>query len=242
MEVTKRERERGICRLIQGDCLELMKDIPDKSIDLILTDIPFNISKSNNFKTMKDRRGRNGIDFGEWDKQFNELDLSVLPSKLKPNGSLVIFHSFEQFSILKELFENDLDLKDRLIWEKSNPMPRNRDRRYINNIEMASWYVKKKSKWVFNRQSEKYDGCVFKYPSESGGGFKRYHPCQKNLDMICELIKRHSNPNDLILDPFMGSGSTGVAALNTGRNFIGIELDENYFNIAKRRIEGAKHE
>lgn len=237
-----RERERGLCRLIQGDCLEVMKKIPDEAIDLILTDIPFNISKSNNFKTMKDRQGRNGIDFGEWDKQFNELDLSILPYKLKPNGSLVVFHAFEQFYLLKCLFEQDLELKDRLIWEKSNPMPRNRDRRYINNIEMASWYVKKKSKWVFNRQSEKYDTCVLKYPSESGGGYKRFHPCQKNLEMISELIKRHSNPNDLVFDPFMGSGTTGVAALNTGRNFIGIELDENYFKIAKERIEGAKHE
>lgn len=240
MEVTK--RERGICRLIQGDCLEVMKKIPDEAIDLILTDIPFNISKANNFKTMKDRQGRNGIDFGEWDKQFNEFHLSVLPSKLKPNGSLVVFHAFEQFYLLKCLFEQDLELKDRLIWEKSNPMPRNRDRRYINNIEMASWYVKKKSKWVFNRQSEKYDTCVLKYPSESGGGYKRFHPCQKNLEMISELVKRHSNPNDLVLDPFMGSGTTGVATLNTGRNFIGIELDENYFKIAKERIEGVKHE
>ena len=242
---TERERESRVYRLIQGDCLEVMKRIPDGVIDLILTDIPFNISQTNNFKTMKDRQGRNGIDFGEWDKDFNVSSLLCLIPKLKSNGSLVLFHAFEQFSLLKCLFEQDLELKDRLIWEKSNPMPRNRDRRYINNIEMASWFVKKKGKWTFNRQNEKYDTCVLKYPSESGGGYKRFHPCQKNLEMISELVKRHSNPNDLILDPFMGSGTTGVAALQNNRNFIGIELDENYFKIAQQRInnvlEGIHH-
>jgi DNA modification methylase len=170
----ERERESRVCRLIQGDCLEVLKKIPDNSIDLILTDIPFNISKPNNLKTMKDRKGRNGIDFGEWDKGFNEETLLALPRLLKTNGSLVIFHAFEQYSILLKLFDDYLELKDRLIWEKSNPMPRNRDRRYINNIEMFSWYVNKKAKWTFNRQNEKYDGCIFRYPSESGGGFKRY--------------------------------------------------------------------
>jgi DNA modification methylase len=81
--------------------------------------------------------------------------------------------------------------------------------------------------------------------TKSGGGFKRYHPCQKNLQLIIELIKRHSNTDDLILDPFMGSGTTGVAALQNNRNFIGIELDENYFKIAQQRInnvlEGIHH-
>lgn len=136
---------------------------------------------------MKDRTGRNGIDFGEWDKGFDITSLSMLPSKLTPNGSLLIFHSFEQFSDLQNIFSSDLVFKDKLIWEKTNPMPRNRDRRYVNNIEMFSWYVKKNAKWVFNRRDSKYDGCVFRYPSESGGGFKRYHPCQKNLTLIEKL-------------------------------------------------------
>lgn len=224
-------------KLLQGDSVELAKKIPNESIDLILTDIPFNISKENNFKTMKDRTGRNGIDFGEWDKGFDESCLSDFVSKLKKGGSLVTFCAFEQYGLLLNILNNKLILKDRFIWEKTNPMPRNRDRRYISNIELCLWFVKVGEKWTFNRQNDNYDGCVLRYPSESGGGFKRYHPCQKNVKMLEELIRRHSNENDIVLDPFMGSGATGVAALNLNRNFIGIELDENYFKTAKERIE-----
>ena len=227
-------------KIYQGDYLEIIDRLIEFEIkiDCILTDIPYNISKENKFKTMKDRTGRNGIDFGEWDKGFNENNLIKIIPLIKNGGSLLLFHSFEQFGKLKDLFEeNGLIFKDKIIWEKTNPMPRNRDRRYISNIEIASWYVKPKNKWTFNRQNEKYEGSVLKYPSESGGGFKRYHPNQKNLKMIEYLVKIHTNKNDIILDPFMGSGTTGIACMNTGRKFIGIELNEKYFNIAKERLK-----
>lgn len=225
-------------KLYQGDCLDIINNI--EVVDCIITDIPYNISKKNNFKTMKDRTGRNGIDFGEWDKGFEEENLIQFIPLIKSGGSFILFHSFEQFGELKEIFENNgLMLKDKLIWEKTNPMPRNRDRRYISNIEILSWYVKPKNKWTFNRQNGKYESSVLKYPSESGGGFRRYHPTQKNLKMIEYLIKIHTNENDVVLDPFMGSGTTGVACMNLNRRFMGIELDESYFNIAKNRIEEA---
>jgi DNA modification methylase len=99
--------------------------------------------------------------------------------------------------------------------------------------------LNQKNKWTFNRQNGKYESSVLKYPSESGGGFRRYHPTQKNLKMIEYLIKIHTNENDVVLDPFMGSGTTGVACMNLNRRFMGIELDESYFNIAKNRIEEA---
>lgn len=224
-------------KLFHDNCLEIIKRIPNESIDLILTDIPYNISKENNFKTMKDREGRNGIDFGEWDKVFNTESLINIVPLIKSGGSLVTFCSFEQYSELCQTFKGSLTLKDRFVWEKSNPMPRNCDRRYVNNIELCVWFVKEKGKWTFNRQSDKYDSCVLKYPSESGARNTRYHSCQKNLNLIEELVLRHSNPNNIILDPFMGSGTTGVACVHTNRNFIGIELDDKYFNVAKERIE-----
>lgn len=224
-------------KLLHGDYKQKIVEIEDESVDLILTDIPFNISKANNFKTMKDRKGRNGIDFGSWDNNFCEQTMVCLIPKLKRGGSLVTFHSFEQHSKLIDIFSKHLILKDRFVWEKTNPMPRNRDRRYISNIEMCSWFVKEGEKWTFNRQNPNYDGCVLRYPSESGGGFKRYHPCQKNVKMLEELVRRHSNENDIVLDCFMGSGSTGIACLNTNRNFIGIEIDDTYFAVAKQRIE-----
>jgi len=231
--------EDGNIKLINGDCLEVMNKMIEKGIkvDAIITDIPYNISKENNFKTMKDRKGRVGIDFGEWDKNFNEASLIIFEKLLKKGGGLFLFHSFEQFSILKNIFT--LDFKDKIIWEKTNPMPRNRERRWISNIEIASWYVNGKG-WTFNRQDEKYEKSVLRYPSESGGGFKRFHPNQKNLKMIEYLIKIHTNENDIILDPFLGSGTTGVACKNLNRKFIGIELDDNYYDIGVDRIRGVK--
>lgn len=115
-------------------------------------------------------------------------------------------------------------------------MPRNRDRRYIVDFEMGIWFVKKGAKWVFNRQSDKYDRPEYNYPIVSGRE-KTKHPTQKPIKLMEEMILRHSNKEQLVLDPFMGSGSTGVACKNLDRKFIGIELDEEYFNIAKGRIE-----
>jgi len=237
VQVLNKERDLflELNKIYNRNCFDLIKDIETKSIDFILTDIPFNISTDNNFKTMKDRTGRFGIDFGEWDKGFDESQLSQLIPILKKGGSFFTFHSFEQFGILRDVMK-ELEFKDKVIWEKTNPMPRNRERRYISNVELASWYVKNGDKWTFNRQNENYDGAVYKYPSESGGGFKRYHPTQKNLKLIEQIILRHANEGDIVLDPFMGGGTTAIACINTNRRYIGAELNESYFNIANERI------
>lgn len=184
---------------------------------------------------MKDREGRKGIDFGEWDKGFIEDDLSQLARVLKRGGSLLTFHAFEQYETIRRVLD-DLIPKDKIIWQKTNPMPRNRDRRWMSDIEIASWFVKKGEKWTFNRQDEKYEASVMRYPSESGGGFKRYHVTQKNLKMIEYLIEIHSNAGDIVLDPFMGGGTTAVGCINTNRNFIGIEIDKKSVDISNERI------
>jgi len=225
-------------KLINDDFLNAIPKLENNSVSLFLIDIPYNISRDNNFKSMKDRENRVGIDFGEWDKNFNELNLNILIPKLKKGGSILIWSAFEQFDIVSRAF-GELVLKDKLIWEKSNPMPRNRDRRYVSNVELCTWYVKKGKKWTYNRQSETYEGCVLKYPSESGGGHVRYHPTQKNLKMIEHLVKIHSNENDLVVDCFMGGGTTGVACKKLNRNFIGIEIDIKYYEISKERIENS---
>lgn len=117
-------------------------------------------------------------------------------------------------------------------------MPRNRDRRFITDYEVAIWAVKKGGKWTFNRINDKYERpeikCSITPTNEKIHGG---HPTQKPIKVMEWIIKRLTNENDTILDPFAGSGSTGVAALNLNRKFIGIELDKNYFNMAKERIE-----
>lgn len=215
-----------------GDCLQLLEKVPDNYVDLILTDPPYNISKDNDFTTM----GRNGIDFGDWDHEADLTTwLSHAPRVLKSGGGLVIFNDWKNLPEIAKVCESKgLILKDLLRWVKTNPMPRNRDRRYIVDYEFAIWVVKK-GKWTFNRQQETYQRPEFEHSILSSK--KRLHPTQKPVELMEELIKIHSNENDIVLDPFMGSGSTGVAALNLKRKFIGFELDEKYFKIAKNRLE-----
>ena len=223
-------------KIFNDDCFKIIDRLG--KVDAIITDIPYEISVENNFKTMKDRTGRNGISFGEWDYAFDCEQLAVLPELLNPNGCIVLFHSFEQYGKVKDIFEaSGMECKDRFIWEKTNPMPRNRDRRYISNCELGSWYIIRNNDWTFNRQDVNYQGMVFRYPSESGAMHERLHPTQKNLELMKELIKIHTNENDTILDPFMGSGTVGVACTICKRNFIGVELDKRYFNVARKRLE-----
>jgi len=212
-----------------GDCLEVMQTIPDKSVDLCLTDPPYNIARNNNFSTM----GRAGIDFGEWDKGFDLFSYIDQVSRiLKKDGSFVVFNAWRNLGAIADYAETQgFETKDMVRLEKSNPMPRNRDRRYITDYECAIWFVKKGAKWTFNRQDGKYQRPKFVASIESG-----LHPTQKNLNLMENLLKIHSNQGDMVIDPFMGSGTTGVACKNLGRKFIGIEQDANYFEIAKKRI------
>lgn len=223
-------------KLLQGDCLELLGGVQDSSIDLILCDPPYNISKKNNFNTM----GRSGIDFGEWDKEFNLTSwIEQATNKVRNGGNIVVFNAWRNLGeISNALEENGCVVKDVIRMIKNNPMPRNRDRRFIVDYEFAVWAVKKKEKWTFNRINEKYERPEVRV-NVTPKNEKKFgsHPTQKPLDAMKWIIERLSNPHDTVLDCFMGSGSTGVAALELGRNFVGIELDEHYFNTATKRIE-----
>lgn len=221
--------------LMQGDCSELMKNIPSGSVDLVLTDPPYNLAKSNNFHTM----GRKGIDFGEWDKGFDLFSyIDGLSRVCTKDANVVIFNDWKNIGEIAKYAESKgFVIKDMLRWEKSNPMPRNRDRRFVVDYEVAIWLTMPRAKWVFNRQSETYDRPCFK-GSLTPSSEKTEHTTQKPVWLMEQIIKTLSHESQTVLDLFMGSGSTGVAAKNLNRNFIGIELDQNYFEIAKQRIEG----
>lgn len=168
--------------------------------------------------------------------------IDKIPVIVKKGASIIIFNDWRNLGDIAERLEkNGFVVKDIIRWEKTNPMPRNRDRRYIVDYEFAIWAVEKHNKWIFNRQSDKYDRSEIRVPI-TGKSEKMLgsHPTQKPIKLMEELLLRHSNEHAVILDPFMGSGSTGVACVNTNRDFIGIELDKNYFKIAKNRINEAE--
>lgn len=225
-------------KLINDNNLNALSDIPDNSIDLILTDPPYNISRKNNFESLN----RAGIDFGDWDKNADLLTwIDEVPRIVKKGASIIIFNGWRNLGDIAERLEkNGFVVKDIVRWEKTNPMPRNRDRRYIVDYEFAIWAVEKHDKWTFHRQSDKYDRSEIRVPITSKAEkMLGSHPTQKPIKLMEELLLQHSNENDIVLDPFMGSGSTGVACQNLNREFMGIELDETYFKIAENRIREA---
>lgn len=224
--------------IYNGDAYIIIKELIQKNIkvDHIITDPPYNISKKNNFSTLKNPR--KGVHFGSWDVEFDLFNwIDDYTKILKTNGSIIIFCSYRYIShIVNRLENNNLVVKDVIVWKKSNPMPRNIDRRYVQDMEFAVWAVNKNAKWVFNKPKNcPYLRSLFETSTVSGKE-RTPHPTQKSLKLMKDLIKIHTNENDLIIDPFMGSGSTGVAALELGRRFIGIECDPEFFKISKERL------
>ena len=217
-------------KLLQGDCMELMNNIPNESIDLVLTDIPYNeVNRKDNGLRKLDKENADVLTF----------DLINFLNQLydKTKSTIIIFCGKEQVSIIHSYF-NDKQKKGKgtvrqLIWEKSNPSPMNGQHIYLSGVENAIWF--KKRGGTFNAHCK---NTVFKYPI----GRSKLHPTEKNHLLLQELILDNSNENDLILDPCMGSGSTGVVALQNNRNFLGIELNQNYFDIAKSRLEGLQYD
>lgn len=207
-------------------------------VDHIITDPPYNISAKNNFKTMASA-SRQGVDFGEWDKTFDLYSwIPEYAKLLKKGGTFIIFTSYRYISyVIAKLEEtNNIVVKDIIKWIKSNPMPRNINRRYVQDTEYAIWAVKKGEKWVFNKPMDtSYLRAEFHTATVSGNE-RTKHPTQKSLMLMKDIIKIHTNINESILDPFMGSGTTGVAAINLDRKFIGIEIDKEYYSIAEKRI------
>ena len=213
-------------KLLQGDCLELMKDIPDGSVDLVLTDIPYGVVN-------RDSNGLRNLDKGNAD--IVTFDLKELTETLcdKTDGSIYMFCGTEQVSTIRAtMIEKGLSTR-LCIWEKTNPSPMNGQVIWLSGIECCVFGKKKNA--TFNEHCK---NTVFRFPTVRG----KVHPTQKPVDLLKYLIEVSSNENDTVMDCCMGSGSTGVACVNTNRKFIGIELDKDYFDIAKKRINTEQKE
>lgn len=221
-------------QLLNKDCIQGMRELASNSIDCMIADPPYNISRKTNFNTLGDR----SMDFGEWDKDFELYSfIQELPRVLKENSNVVIFNSWENLgSLAVSMRENNITVKRCLVLSKTNPAPFNRDRLFVNDVEFALWGVynskNKPTKWTFDRQ-EKYEKCVINTTVQS----RKYHPTMKDINVIEKLLMILSNKGDTILDPFSGSGTTAIACINNNRNFIGFELDKDYYDISLDRVE-----
>jgi len=209
-------------KLLCGDCLERMKEIP--KCRLLLTDIPYEeVNRNDN--------GLRNLNKENADNKTFEID-NFLNHIYGSADIFIIFCGNEQYSKIYAFFSGKQKQKRgtvrQIIWCKNNPSPMNGEYIYLSGTENAVWF-KKSGTGKMNTK------CKKNFFIHSTGSSK-YHPTEKNHKLLQELILDNTNENDLIVDTCMGSGSTGIVALKNNRKFIGIELDENYFEIAKNRI------
>ena len=233
------------CELWQGDCLELMKDIPSGSVDCILADVPYGTTAC---------KWDSIIPFEPMWEQLNRI--------IKPNGAICLFGS-EPFSSALRI-SNIKNFKYDWIWEKEqganfmlckyqpykvheivsvfskskhNYFPQMTEGKpYISGKGTSGEITGNRPKVQTKNEGKRYPRSIQRFNTEKN---KSTHPTQKPIALLEYLIKTYTNEGETVLDFTMGSGSCGVACINTNRRFIGIELDEGYFNIAKQRIDEA---
>ena len=232
--------------LINDDCIKAMKTIEESSIDLLLTDPPYNLGnfmkkRDTNLARMRDNffaaAGWDNMEFDEWEKSMDAFFESAA-RVMKKGGSVIIFMAIIKVETIITLAQrHGFYYKTTGIWHKKNPMPRNMNLHFVNSTETWVYFVYKTHTGTFNN-----NGIVlhdFVETSVTPSSERRFgkHPTQKPVSLMTHFIKVLSNKEDVVLDPFMGSGSTGVAAKQEARNFIGIELSKDYFDIAEKRIQ-----
>lgn len=231
--------------LVKGNCIDIMGSLKDNSVDLIVTDPPYNLgnfmrNRDTNLKQMRKNffgdAGWDDLDFEEWTEHMDSF-FKESQRILKEAGSMIVFMSLIKIETLIKLAEkNNFYYKTTGIWHKTNPMPRNMNLHFINSVEGWVYFVNKARTGTFNNNSLAIHDFI--ETSLTPGGEKKYggHPTQKPESVIQHFVELLSNPGEVVMDPFMGSGTTGVVSKRCERSFIGIELQEDYFDVALKRI------
>ena len=235
-------------KLLKGDSLELLKKFKRKSVNLIFADPPYNLSNAN-YMTCKN--GKPAICFkGEWDKienidEFNKKWIEECIRILKDDGTIWISGTLHNHpSVGKILKEFNLWIINDIIWFKPNATPLIQKNRFAPSTELI-WLSGKSKKYYFNYEMAKSLNKGKQMRNLwiiNAQRHKTSHPTEKPEGLLRRIILIGSKENDYILDPFMGSGTTGVVAKLLNRNFIGIEIDETYYKIAKERIDNTEKE
>lgn len=263
------------CDIKNMDGLQYLSSIDNGSIDLILTDPPYIISKDSGMDKLYHQVAQNQLDgielikteseweqykhdngivddtdkhkylkygtiygkkycvrtnYGSWDNQFTiellDQFIGQFYEKLRQGGTLIIFFDLWKITILKQIMEKHKFKQIRFIeWIKANPQPLNSHINYLTNCREIALLGVKGGSPTFNSA---YDNALYQYPLQ--GGKHRFHPTQKSLELFKELIRKHSNRGDTVLDPFLGGGTTAMACRHMGRKFKGCELSKEYYD------------
>ena len=217
-----------------GDCLELIKDIPDNSIDLVVIDPPYEIPNGGGGAFgIKKRKFRKELEDGSLTKGFDMAVLDELIRVMQKVNNYIWCNKEQIRDYLNYFKKCNMEL---LTWHKTNPVPACGNK-YLSDTEYLLFFREKGVK-VRGTYYTKRKFYVTKTNKRDKGKYN--HPTVKPLDITENIIINSSLEGDVVLDCFMGSGTTGVACVNTGRNFIGIELDPTYFETAKKRLEEAE--
>jgi site-specific DNA-methyltransferase (adenine-specific)/modification methylase len=227
--------------LILGDSSEQIKNIADQSIDLILTDPPYNLGRYSTGNIKMSWRKDFNNDVAEWDTTiFNPADwLDEFKRVLKPTGTIFAFTSYNLIGQWHQVFDPVFDTFQFIVWHKTNPPPKLRRAGFLNSCELIICVWNKGHTWNFTKQKDMHNFIESPICMGKERVKNPVHPTQKPIKVLCRLIKLATNPGDVVFDPFMGVGSSGVAALQLDRRFLGIEIDPAYFRAAKKRIEAA---
>jgi len=236
-------------KIYNMDCIKGLKKIKDESVDLVIVDPPYNVSKENdqrdrtkmNSPIMRRKKAIN-YDFGEWDNMerqefldFTKEWLKECCRVLKKDGTIISFYNKEDISYLGWTAK-EYGVRTRTIvsWHKTNPVPSFRKVNYLSSCEFI-WIGSKGAYKTFNFKMQKEMHNFYETGNSSGYG-ESSHPTEKPLELIEHFIEIHTNKDDIVLDCFMGSGTTAVSCQRLKRNYIGFEISKEYCDIAKERL------
>ena len=224
--------------VICADSKDIIRRIPDNSVDFILTDPPYNLGQHSTGNIPLPGRSAMNNDVAEWDMlDFNPEEWAdEFIRILKPTGNLFIFTSYNQLGRWYNCLDHKFDTSNFMVWHKTNPAPKIFKAGFLNSCEMIFTCWNKKHTWNFISQKEMHNFIESSICMRPERLSNPKHPAQKPVAILRKMIKIATNENDIVFDPFMGVGSTGVAAIELDRRFIGVELDREYFEAAKNRI------
>lgn len=245
-------------QILQGDCIDLMNRLPAESVDVVFADPPYNLQLSGDLQR-PDNSVVDGVD-DDWDKfadfaaydKFTHDWLKAVRRILKPDGSIWVIGSYHNIFRVGNTLQNlGYWILNDIVWRKTNPMPNFRGKRFTNAHETLIWCGKsQESRPTFNYEAMKNLNDELQMRSDwllpicsgnerlKGEDGAKAHPTQKPEALLYRVLLSSTKPDDVVLDPFFGTGTTGVVARRMGRHFIGLERDEDYIKAARARLKG----